>query len=374
MYKISIIIGTRPEAIKLVPLILRLKKSHTLSIEVCSTGQHKEMLQQVFDLFGIVPDVELNIMTHNQNLPEITSLILTKISQYLTESKPDFLICQGDTSTAFTAALAAFYQKIPVGHVEAGLRTYNNYSPFPEEMNRQLISKIADFHFAPTKNASKALLEEGIQSEKIHITGNTVIDTLLLIKEKISQNTIEIDSTLKTLLNLNKYVLITGHRRENFGKGFENICEAIQLLSEKFPAINFIYPLHLNPNVKNIVEEKLGSTSNIFLISPLDYTNFIYALSNCHIVLTDSGGVQEEAPSFNKPVLVMRENSERMEGVEAGVVKLVGTNIDSIVSGMTELFEDENLYNSMTHSENPYGDGQAADRIALLIENYFLKK
>ena len=374
MHKISIIIGTRPEAIKLVPLILALKKSANLKVEVCSTGQHKEMLKQVFDLFKITPDYELNIMTHNQNLSDLTALLLTKLNEYLEISKPDFLICQGDTTTAFVSALAAFYQKIPVGHVEAGLRTSNKYSPYPEEINRQLISRIADLHFAPTKNASNELIKENISTDQIFITGNTVIDALKLVQHKITENEVEISQDIKSIFENKKYILITGHRRENFGKGFQNICAAIKTVASKFSDIQFIYPVHLNPNVKSVVEKELGNTSNIHLIAPLDYTNFIYALSNAFIVLTDSGGVQEEAPSFKKPVLVMRENSERMEGVEAGVVKLVGTEVNSIVNGISELLLNENTYLSMTYSENPYGDGKASDKIVQILENYFTEK
>ena len=372
MHKISIIIGTRPEAIKLVPLILALKKSTNLKVEVCSTGQHKEMLKQVFDLFKITPDYELNIMTHNQNLSDLTALLLTKLNEYLEISKPDFLICQGDTTTAFVSALAAFYQKIPVGHVEAGLRTSNKYSPYPEEINRQLISRIADLHFAPTKNASNELIKENISTDQIFITGNTVIDALKLVQHKIAENEVEISPEIKSIFENKKYILITGHRRENFGQGFQNICSAIKTVASRFSDIQFIYPVHLNPNVKSVVEKELGDTSNILLIAPLDYTNFIYALSNAFIVLTDSGGVQEEAPSFKKPVLVMRENSERMEGVEAGVVKLVGTEINSIVNGISELLTNEETYLSMTNSENPYGDGKASDKIVTILENYFI--
>lgn len=371
MKKISIIIGTRPEAIKLIPLVLELRKRNKFQVEVCSTGQHKEMLAQVFDLFQINPNVELDLMTHNQTLPELSALILTKINGYLNDSKPDFLISQGDTSTAFIAGLAAFYHKIPVGHVEAGLRTYDKYSPFPEEMNRQLLSRIADLHFAPTQKSQEALLQENIPADKIKVTGNTVIDSLFLVRDKIENNQISIRVELSNLLDEKPFVLITGHRRENFGQGFENICNAIQQLAEKFENFNFIYPVHLNPNVKTIVESRLGSIKNVKLIAPLDYIDFVYAMSKSFLVLTDSGGVQEEAPSLKKPVLVMRENSERMEGVECGLVKLVGTNVSSIVNHVTELIENSFVYKSMTTANNPYGDGQAAQHISEIIEDYF---
>ncbi len=329
------------------------------------------MLTQVFELFQIKPDVEFTVMLHNQSLPQLSALMLNHLSEYLKDSNPDFLICQGDTSTAFIAALAAFYLKIPVGHVEAGLRTNDKYSPFPEEMNRLLISKIADLHFAPTSSAQIALLNEGVSSKQVMITGNTVIDALLLVKDKIDQNLVPLDQEITELMNEKPYVLITGHRRENFGQGFQNICNAIKRLAGLHPQFNFIYPVHLNPNVKELVWRELGGIPNVKLIAPLDYVHFISALANSYLVLTDSGGVQEEAPSFGKPVLVMRENSERMEGVIAGVVKIVGTNEETIVSGVSELIKNTNAYNAMIHSENPYGDGKASAKICAILENYF---
>ena len=374
MKKIAVIIGTRPEAIKLIPLILEIKKTSNLTVEVCSTGQHKEMLDQVFNLFQIIPDVELKIMTQNQTLADLTSELTKRLNNYLIESKPDFLICQGDTTTAFVSALVAFYNKIPVGHVEAGLRTNNKFSPFPEEINRQLISKLADFHFAPTADSKEALLLENIPTENVIVTGNTVIDSLFIIRSKIENEELEISSNLIKLCEQKQFILITGHRRENFGEGFENICKSIKILAEKFKNINFVYPVHLNPNVKDIVEAKLGGIENVFLIPPLDYVNFIFALSKCYLVLTDSGGVQEEAPSFNKPVLVMRENSERMEGVNCGVVKLVGTNFDLIVENVSLLLSSQEEYAAMTNSDNPYGDGRASRRIVEIISNYFEKE
>ncbi len=373
MNKIAIIIGTRPEAIKLIPLILALKKSTFFKVEVCSTGQHKEMLKQVFEVFNIEPDYELNIMTHNQNLAELTNVLLSKLNDYLGKSQIDFLICQGDTTTAFVSSLAAFYHKIPVGHVEAGLRTWNKYSPYPEEINRQLISKIADLHFSPTINSANELIKENISKEKIFITGNTVVDALKLVQNKIEINEIKISEEIKSIFENKKYILITGHRRENFGKGFQNICSAIKKSALQFVDIEYIYPVHLNPNVKEVVEKELANIPNVKLISPLDYTSFIYALYHSFIVLTDSGGVQEEAPSFKKPTLVMRENSERMEGVEAGVVKLVGTEIDDIVNNIKELITNEDFYLSMTKSENPYGNGDASEKIVEILENYFKK-
>lgn len=374
MKKIAIVIGTRPEAIKLIPLILEIKKKSNLTVEVCSTGQHKEMLDQVFNLFQITPDVELKIMTQNQTLADLTSELTKRLNNYLIDSKPDFLICQGDTTTAFVSALVSFYNKIPIGHVEAGLRTNNKFSPFPEEINRQLISKLADFHFAPTVDSKESLILENISPEKVTVTGNTVIDSLFIVKNKIENNELEINSELVKLCEQKQFILVTGHRRENFGEGFENICKSIKILAERFKNINFIYPVHLNPNVKDIVEAKLGGIENVFLIPPLDYINFIFALSKCYLVLTDSGGVQEEAPSFNKPVLVMRENSERMEGVNCGVVKLVGTNFELIVQNVSLLLNDKEAYESMTNSVNPYGDGFASQRIVEIISNYFVKE
>jgi UDP-N-acetylglucosamine 2-epimerase (non-hydrolysing) len=373
--KISFIFGTRPEAIKLSPLILALKNHPDIEAHVCVTAQHREMLDQVLEVFDIQPDVDLNLMQPNQTLAGLTAETISAIDSYLVEHKPDMVIIQGDTTTVFCAALCAFYHQIPIGHVEAGLRTWNKYSPFPEETNRVLASHLSTLHFAPTNKSRDNLIKEGISPNRIYVTGNTVIDALFIALEKIKTEPPDIPGLPQKLLQRGAnepLILITGHRRENFGEGFKNICQAISQLAEKFPHAAFIYPVHLNPNVKGPVFSLLSKHKNIHLIKPLSYLPFVALMNRAKIILTDSGGVQEEAPSLGKPVLVMRETTERPEAVEAGTVKLVGTDPSLIC------YEAENLLNSaeackaMSLAHNPYGDGQATHRIinALLTSEW----
>lgn len=363
--KISLIFGTRPEAIKLAPVILELKKHQEFEVNVCVTAQHREMLDQVLEVFGIKPEVDLNIMRANQTLSDLTSKAIKLIDNYLLDYKPDIVLVQGDTTTVFAASLAAFYHKIKIGHVEAGLRTWNKFSPYPEEINRVLTTKIADFHFAPTSLSKQNLLKEGICVDQIFITGNTVIDALLIAREKIKSKDICIPGLPDDLLKEkdNKVILVTGHRRENFGEGFENICQAIVGLAREFKDYNFIYPVHLNPNVRKPVFEILSKQKNIFLIDPLNYLPFIFLMDKAKLILTDSGGVQEEAPSLGKPVLVMRDTTERPEGVDAGTVKVVGTNEQAIIDETKILLTNKKEYSKMANAVNPYGDGFSAIRI-----------
>jgi UDP-N-acetylglucosamine 2-epimerase (non-hydrolysing) len=370
--KISVIFGTRPEAIKLAPVILLLKRDNRFDTEICVTAQHRYMLDQVLDVFGIVPDTDLNIMRPNQTLAEITSNAIVHIDKYLERSKPDMVLVQGDTTTVLAAAVSSFYHKIPVGHVEAGLRTHNKYSPFPEEINRITTTHIADLHFAPTDVSKSNLLREGIAVEKIFVTGNTVIDALLLAKEKVEKNTPAIPGLPDAIVNgKNPIILITGHRRENYGSGFESICAAIGQLATEFSDHRFIYPVHLNPNVREPVHRILGGHGNVYLIEPLEYLPFVRLMSRSRLILTDSGGIQEEAPTFGIPVLVMRDTTERPEGVRAGTVKLVGTNSDSIIGTVRALLTDSSMYQQMASSVNPYGDGNASRRIIQHIVDYF---
>ena len=379
MKKLLLVFGTRPEAIKMAPLVLEFKK-HPKEFEtvVCVTGQHREMLDQVLQLFQIVPDYDLNIMKPNQDLYDITSRILLGMRDVLREVAPDMVFVHGDTTTSTTVALAAFYQQIPVAHIEAGLRTGNIYSPWPEEMNRLITSKIATYHFAPTPLSKNNLLKENTDENAIIVTGNTVIDALQWVTQKITT-----DETLSTtiqyeLLKLGydvtrltegrRLVLITGHRRENFGDGFLHICHAIKELAERYPHIDFVYPMHLNPNVRKPVLDVLGeNTSNVFLIEPLQYLPFVFLMNHSYLILTDSGGVQEEAPGLGKPVLVMRNTTERPEAVDAGTVKLVGTDKERIKQHVIQLVEDAALYNEMSQAQNPYGDGLAAQRIVKFL-------
>ena len=366
MKKISVIFGTRPEAIKLALVILELKKYPGIfEINVCVTAQHREMLDQVLDIFNIVPDVDLNIMKPDQSLSELTSKAIKLLDEYLLSIKPDLILVQGDTTTTFAASLTAFYRKIKIGHVEAGLRTWKKFSPFPEEINRTFTTKLADLHFAPTKLSKENLLKEGVEEEKVFITGNTVIDALLIAKEKISGKNVPIHGLPEHLQNGKdcNMILITGHRRENFGEGFRNICEAISELAVKYKNIEFVYPVHLNPNVQKPVYEILSGHKNIHLIKPLDYLPFVSLMDKSRIILTDSGGVQEEAPSLGKPVLVMRENTERPEGVDAGTVKIVGTQKEKIVKETEHLLNNKSEYDKMANAVNPYGDGKASQRI-----------
>lgn len=371
MKKVSIIFGTRPEAIKLCPLILAMKEHPDLEPHVCVTGQHREMLDQVLEVFGIVPDVDLALMQPNQTLGSFTARAIGAVDAYLAEQKPDMVIVQGDTTTVFSAALAAFYRHIPVGHVEAGLRTWNKRSPFPEEINRVLTSRVADLHFAPTTTSRDNLLKENVPTDRIIVTGNTVIDALLIAVDKVKANPPDILGLPRHLLNGNSrrpLVLITGHRRENFGDGFVNICRAISQLSGQFSDTAFVYPVHLNPNVRRPVFDILSGHRNIYLIEPLSYLPFVALLNRASLVLTDSGGVQEEAPSLGKPVLVMRDTTERPEAVEMGTVKLVGTDTDAIVNNLSTLLTNKEAYATMANAVNPYGDGKACERILAAVE------
>ena len=373
--KILLVFGTRPEAIKMAPLV---KKLQTMPEEfqtiVCVTGQHREMLDQVLRLFDITPDYDLNIMKPNQDLYDITSRILLGMRDVLREVQPDIVLVHGDTTTSMAAALAAFYQQIPVGHVEAGLRTGNIYSPWPEEMNRLMTGRISTVHFSPTPLAKQNLLQEHVDEAKIVVTGNTVIDALQMVVERLKNDEQLAGEVKEKVFNMGydvdrlgedrRLVLITGHRRENFGEGFLNICHAIKNLSEKYPNVDFVYPMHLNPNVRKPVMEILGEgADNVFLIEPLDYLPFVYMMQQSTLILTDSGGVQEEAPGLGKPVLVMRDTTERPEAVEAGTVLLVGTNREKIEQGVSMLLDDADCYRRMSEAVNPYGDGLACERI-----------
>lgn len=369
--KVLSVFGTRPEAIKMAPLVKALADDAYFDAKVCVTAQHREMLDQVLDLFEITPDYDLNIMKAGQDLYDVTTGVLLGLRDVLKEFQPDIVLVHGDTATTFAATLAAFYQQIPVGHVEAGLRTGNLYSPWPEEANRVLTGRLAAVHFAPTTRNEAALLHEHIEPGSITITGNTVIDALQWVVNKIDSSTElqeKINSSLQSAgLNLealeHQYVLVTGHRRENFGEGFDNICQALQELATANPNTHFIYPVHLNPNVQEPVKRLLGDVSNVHLIQPLGYEPFVYLMQKSHLVLTDSGGVQEEAPGLGKPVLVMRDTTERPEAVEAGTVKLVGTDASAIVTEVQSLLDNQELYNTMSQAHNPYGDGKASQRI-----------
>lgn len=370
--KILTVFGTRPEAIKMAPLVKLLAQQPEFDSRVCVTAQHRHMLDQVLELFEITPDYDLNIMQPGQTLSGITTEILSRIEPVLIEFKPDLVLVHGDTSTTFCTTLAAFYQRIAVGHVEAGLRTGNLYSPWPEEANRKLTSALARLHFAPTPQSQDNLLKEAVPAGSIHVTGNTVIDALLWVKKKL-----EADKAVNASLHKNfpylrdnaRLVLITGHRRENFGDGFKNICAAIQQLALQFPDVDFLYPVHLNPNVLEPVNRLLGNVSNVHLIKPQDYLPFVYLMTRSYIILTDSGGIQEEAPSLGKPVLVMRNTTERPEALSAGTVKLVGTNTAIITEAITTLLTNQDEYNRMSYAHNPYGDGKACQHIVNIIKN-----
>lgn len=370
MKKILLVFGTRPEAIKMAPLVKALQKdTEHFETRVCVTAQHRQMLDQVLEVFGITPEYDLNIMAPNQDLYDITAKVLLGLREVLKDFRPDTVLVHGDTTTSMAASLAAFYMQIPVGHVEAGLRTYNMLSPWPEEMNRQVTDRICTYYFAPTEQSRANLLQENIDAKKIFITGNTVIDALLMAVDIISTTACVKEKMAKELqekgytVGDREYILVTGHRRENFGDGFLHICKAIKELAALHPEMDIVYPVHLNPNVQKPVYELLSGLSNVYLISPLDYLPFIYAMQHSTLLLTDSGGVQEEAPSLGKPVLVMRDTTERPEAVEAGTVKLVGTNAEAIVSNVTALLLDKEMYKRMSETHNPYGDGQACERI-----------
>ena len=366
MKKISFIFGTRPEAIKLCPLILAVRAQPDFEPHVCVTAQHREMLDQVLEVFDVVPDVDLALMQPNQTLAGLTSRAIEKIDDYLAEYQSDMVIVQGDTTTVFCAAMAAFYRQIPIGHVEAGLRTWNKFSPFPEEINRVLTTRVADMHFAPTQVSRDNLLREGVDDNNIFVTGNTVIDALHIAVDKVRKKPPLVPGLPAHLMdgqNEKPLVLITGHRRENFGQGFTDICDAIATLAKRFSDTAFVYPVHLNPNVREPVFRLLSNMDNVHLIEPLSYLPFIALMNRANLILTDSGGVQEEAPSLGKPVLVMRDTTERPEAVDAGTVKLVGTDKRTIIDNVTTLLTDEKTYDIMATAINPYGDGKACGRI-----------
>lgn len=380
MKKIMLVFGTRPEAIKMCPLVKEFQKhSDEFKTIVCVTGQHREMLDQVLQIFDVIPDIDLNIMKQGQDLTDITARILTGMRDVFKECRPDVVLVHGDTTTSTTAALAAFYAQIPVGHVEAGLRTHNIYSPWPEEMNRQITGRIATYNFSPTPLSEKNLLEEKVQGN-IYVTGNTVIDALHMVVEKLKNNpklAAEQDKVLseagydvKRLVNGKKLVLITGHRRENFGNSFIRMVTAMKDLSEKYPDVDFVYPMHLNPNVRKPIHEVFGedlTRSNFFFIEPLQYLEFVYLMEKSTVVLTDSGGIQEEAPGLGKPVLVMRDTTERPEALSSGTVRLVGTDYDLIVNEVSTLLDNATAYEAMSHAINPYGDGLACSRIVEVL-------
>lgn len=378
MKKVMLVFGTRPEAIKMAPLVKEFQKQpKRVETVVCVTGQHREMLDQVLKIFDIKPDYDLNIMKQGQDLYDVTARVLTGMRDVLKEVKPDVVLVHGDTTTSTAAALAAFYQQIPVGHVEAGLRTHNIYSPWPEEMNRLLTGRLATYHFSPTPLSRNNLIKESVDDRNIIITGNTVIDALYWVVDKIKNNK-ELDNELEDILskagydvnrlnNGKKLVLVTGHRRENFGDGFINMCTAIKDLTVKYPDLDFVYPMHLNPNVRKPIHEVFGENlsglKKMFFIEPLEYLSFVYLMEKSSIVLTDSGGIQEEAPGLGKPVLVMRDTTERPEALDAGTVKLVGTDYNKIVNEVSSLIDDKAAYEKMSKAVNPYGDGLACGRI-----------
>lgn len=383
MKKIMLVFGTRPEAIKMAPLVKEFQKyPEDFRTIVCVTGQHREMLDQVLEIFEIKPDYDLNIMKQGQDLYDVTAKVLLGMRDILKEEHPDVVLVHGDTTTSTAAALAAFYQQIPVGHVEAGLRTHNIYSPWPEEMNRQLTGRIAEYDFAPTPLSRRNLKQEGVRPEKISVTGNTVIDALYMVVDKIKNDAalrVRLEDELRSagydvarLGAGRRLVLITGHRRENFGEGFISMCRAIKTLTEKYPDTDFVYPMHLNPNVRRPIHEVFGDNltglGNMFFIEPLEYLSFVFLMERSFIVLTDSGGIQEEAPGLGKPVLVMRDTTERPEAVDAGTVKLVGTDYGRIVGETSRLLDDSAAYNAMSHAVNPYGDGLACKRIVSALK------
>lgn len=381
MKKILIVFGTRPEAIKMAPLIKEIEKySTSIKLYICVTGQHREMLDQVLKLFSITPHYDLDIMKYGQDLYDVTTRVLIGMKDVIKEVAPDIVLVHGDTTTSTAAALAAFYQQIPVGHIEAGLRTHNILSPWPEEMNRQITGRLSSYHFAPTNLSKENLLKESVPESRIIVTGNTIIDSLYMVISMITQNFDLQESLNKELKKMGyeiplreqrKIVLITGHRRENFGEGFLNICKALKSLSTKYPNVDFVYPMHMNPNVRKPISIIFDNSNinNIYFIEPLEYLSFVYLMSNSYIILTDSGGIQEEAPGLGKPVLVMRETTERPEAVLAGTVKLVGTDYNSIVTSVSELLDNPSSYGKMSKSINPYGDGTACTKIVNFLNN-----
>ncbi|MGE4315992.1 non-hydrolyzing UDP-N-acetylglucosamine 2-epimerase [Acinetobacter sp.] len=373
MKKVLLVFGTRPEAIKMAPLALQLKENNeSFETKVCVTGQHRQMLDQVLELFNLTPDFDLNLMKPGQTLSDVTSGVLKGLEAVFEEWLPDVVLVHGDTATTFAASLAAYYHKVKIGHVEAGLRTGDIYSPWPEEANRKLTGALANYHFAPTQSSYNNLIKENINPENITITGNTVIDALLKVKEKVETDhkiIADFKAQFSFLDESKKLILVTGHRRENFGQGFLNICQALANIAQKYSDVQIVYPVHLNPNVQKPVNELLSGISNIHLIAPQDYLPFVYLMNRSYLILTDSGGIQEEAPSLGKPVLVMRDTTERPEAVEAGTVKLVGTDADLIEKSVTDLLVNTELYQQMAEAHNPYGDGTACQQIIEFLEN-----
>lgn len=367
--KVLCVFGTRPEAIKMAPLVLALMSNSRFETRVCVTGQHRQMLDQVLDLFKLVPDYDLAIMKAGQDLTDVTTAILLGLKPILAEYKPDVVLVHGDTATTFAASLAAYYQQIPVAHVEAGLRTNNLYAPWPEEGNRRLTGCLTAVHFAPTDASRDNLLREGVSPSSVHVTGNTVIDALLSVVEKLGEEKLQeqFEERFSFLPKERRFILVTGHRRENFGDGFERVCIALAQTAKAFPDVEIVYPVHLNPSVQAPVSRLLQGIENIHLIEPQDYLPFVYLMSRAHLILTDSGGVQEEAPSLGKPVLVMRDTTERPEALAAGTVRLVGTKVESITGSIRQLLSDESAYRAMSFAHNPYGDGQACTRILEIL-------
>lgn len=374
--KVLTIFGTRPEAIKLAPVIKELEKNPEIVSSVCVTAQHRQMLDQVLQLFEINPDFDLDLMREDQSLFDISASILQNLEEVLKEERPDIVLVHGDTTTAFVASLAAYYFKIKIGHVEAGLRTYDKYNPFPEEINRRLVDVLCDLWFAPTKNAKQNLLREGAPDDKILVTGNTVIDALLWVTKHQASPTVQegmkrqLYDKFGVSLDKRRVILVTGHRRESFGEGFENICQGLKKIAEHNPDIQLIYPVHLNPSVRGPVFRILGDTINVHLIEPLDYALFVFLMNRAYIILTDSGGIQEEAPSLGKPVLVMRDKTERPEAIEAGTAKLIGTYCERIFTETQQLLDDQVEYEKMSMATNPFGDGNAAERIVQVLQKY----
>lgn len=368
--KALFIVGTRPEVIKLAPVIRECQKRPEIETLVCSTGQHRQMLDQAFSSFCIVPDIDLDLMTANQTLTSLSATVLTALGAVLDDTKPDAVIVQGDTTTAMIGALSSFYHKIPIVHVEAGLRTWDRFNPFPEEVNRAIIDQIAEYCMAPTSESESNLITAGVESERIWVTGNTAVDAILTTAERVSKNPVPDSIPVAVADAINdgaKVIVVTGHRRESFGKDFESICSALKRISNENPQVHIVYPVHLNPNVREPVFRILGNVAGVHLIDPLPYAEFVWLLANSYVVLTDSGGIQEEVPSLNKPVLVMRNVTERPEGVEAGCAELVGVEEIEIVQAVNNLLNDENLYSEMSSVPNPYGDGRASQRIVDVI-------
>lgn len=369
--KVALIVGTRPEAIKLLPVYFALKNSAVLEPVLISTGQHKEMLSSVFSLFSVVPDIELNVMKSNQTLSELTAILFVELGKIFSDAKYKCVLVQGDTTTALVGAISAHYHRIQVGHVEAGLRTYNKWSPFPEESNRKLITAVADFHFTPTKVATEALLRENVTSG-VYQVGNTVVDSLLSVMKTVENDSEKYASKFSSLFDSQeKVVLVTGHRRESFGEGFKQICMAISKIAESSPHLKIVYPVHLNPNVRTIVYKELGSHENIHLINPLPYDEMIFLMKRSWLILTDSGGIQEEAPSLNVPLIVMRDVTERQEGIDSGCAVLAGVSADNIYSRFLEISCSEVVYSRMANVANPYGDGEAGVKIVEILERHF---